>query len=322
LIVKGPVCVPGMPDIIGEVLSDEEIGYAILTFNRLGQTIDVQHSLQPIAKCLESYRTESESIFDGKTLPKNTWMITGEIIDPEIEQAIRDGEYTGWSVTAAPKKSVEEMRRGVKIPKKEGRLMTFKDIEDRGWSPATVSAVDKPSQPLATFKVYEDDEEFVKKYIDLEVDSMTNDENENEKNNVTMSESFFERLFGGLVHKTAPESPVKQEGIPEKNPEKNEEKNEEDTLEAKIDNALEKIDKIETRLNKIENQEEEPEGEETPAAETVAKSTPKENLEEPEEEAEEELESQEVDPDLVKKSAPEESLLERVGRQANGLPKK
>ena len=40
----------------------------------------------------------------------------------------------------------------------------FRDIND--WTPASISIVDKPYHPLAVFEVYENDEEFIKKYID------------------------------------------------------------------------------------------------------------------------------------------------------------
>ena len=40
--------------------------------------------------------------------------------------------------------------------------LKFKDIKD--WKPSTISIVDQPSHPMAVFEVYEDDEEFVKKY--------------------------------------------------------------------------------------------------------------------------------------------------------------
>ena len=46
--------------------------------------------------------------------------------------------------------------------------LKFKDIDK--WKPTSISIVDKPSHPLAVFEVYEDDEEFIKKYSPVEVD--------------------------------------------------------------------------------------------------------------------------------------------------------
>ena len=40
-------------------------------------------------------------------------MISVDVIDPEIQQAISDGKYTGFSISAAPTRSVDEMDRGL-----------------------------------------------------------------------------------------------------------------------------------------------------------------------------------------------------------------
>ena len=52
--------------------------------------------------------------------------------------------------------------------------LKFKDIDK--WKPTSISIVDKPSHPLAVFEVYEDDEEFIKKYSPVEVDKLSNQE--------------------------------------------------------------------------------------------------------------------------------------------------
>ena len=84
--------------------------------------------------------------------------------------------------------------------------LKFKDIKD--WKPSTISIVDQPSHPMAVFEVYEDDEEFVKKYITPEdkVEVMTKEDNG--KNNVQFSEGIFEKLINGLVAKSEPPEPT------------------------------------------------------------------------------------------------------------------
>lgn len=68
--------------------------------------------------------------------------------------------------------------------------LKFKDIKD--WKPSTISIVDQPSHPMAVFEVYENDEEFVKKYIPPEeVEVMTKEDNG--KNNVQVSEGILEK---------------------------------------------------------------------------------------------------------------------------------
>lgn len=54
--------------------------------------------------------------------------------------------------------------------------LTFKDIGD--WSPASISIVDQPSHPLAIFEVYEDDDEFIRKYKHIEVNNMSENNDE------------------------------------------------------------------------------------------------------------------------------------------------
>ena len=43
--------------------------------------------------------------------------------------------------------------------------LKFKDIGE--WTPSSISIVDEPSHPLCHFEVYEDDDEYVKKSIDI-----------------------------------------------------------------------------------------------------------------------------------------------------------
>lgn len=52
--------------------------------------------------------------------------------------------------------------------------LRFKDIND--WKPSSISIVDKPSHPMAVFEVYEDDDEFIKKYAPIEVGKLNNEE--------------------------------------------------------------------------------------------------------------------------------------------------
>lgn len=113
MIVKGAVCIPGIPDATGDILDEETIRQASLIYNRLGLGVDVQHTLQPVGRILESYILESPTPFGGNTYPKGSWFISVDVTDEEIQQAIRDGEYNGFSILAAPYKSVAQMSRGL-----------------------------------------------------------------------------------------------------------------------------------------------------------------------------------------------------------------
>ena len=202
----------------------------------------------------------------------------------------------------------------------------FRDIQD--WTPASISIVDKPYHPLAVFEVYEDDDEFIKKYTN-EVDIMTNNNTPASGDNVVVNGSFMERLIDKLVAKNDPAP-------------------NEDSLSKEI---LEKLDAIEKnqaktdeRLDALENQEPadpeppaEPEGNdgnndgepaEPPAEpegqtvelplnsdgtldmenEVVAKYLPSGNGN-----------SQSVDPDLTITPKTDKSFNERSGRNSNGM---
>lgn len=111
MILKGAVCIPEIPDTSGDILTEEDIRKAALLFNRQVNLIDVQHTLQSIGKLLESYISDTEIEFMGNTYPKGTWWISVDVNKPEIQEAIKRGEYTGFSILSAPYKSVDDMKR-------------------------------------------------------------------------------------------------------------------------------------------------------------------------------------------------------------------
>lgn len=203
--------------------------------------------------------------------------------------------------------------------------LKFKDI-GKDWKPTSISIVDKPGHPLAVFEVYEDDEEFIKKYSPIsEVDKLTKQEKVDET--VTMSSSFFEKLFGGLVSKAdepPAEPPVKDEG-----------------KEDKLDEIIKRLDSFDERIKKLENPEAAPgavqksegasgDGGEGQGQGEGAEATPNPEGEEGKEDEGEEKpivddktmvkKSKEVDPDLNKgTSAPTESFMKRIGRTEDGM---
>lgn len=113
MIVKGPVLVPEIPDKAGDVLDEETIRKALLIIARNGVLMDVQHSLMNVGKLLELYITDSTVEWMGNTLPKGTLFASVDVLKEDIQQAIRDGKYTGFSILSAPTKSVQEMDRGL-----------------------------------------------------------------------------------------------------------------------------------------------------------------------------------------------------------------
>lgn len=187
--------------------------------------------------------------------------------------------------------------------------LKFKDIKD--WKPSTISIVDQPSHPMAVFEVYEDDEEFVKKYITPEdkVEVMTKEDNG--KNNVQFSEGIFEKLINGLVAKSEPPEPTEPPVQNNNEPVEDENK----ILEAigKIDKRLDTMD---ARITKLEGGEKPPEppkdddGGEVNVDTTITADgavNPDATV------------SKSIDPDLAKGNASEKSFLERMGRNIRGM---
>lgn len=195
--------------------------------------------------------------------------------------------------------------------------LKFKDIKD--WKPSTISIVDQPSHPMAVFEVYENDEEFVKKYITPEdkVEVMTKEDNG--KNNVPVSEGILEKLINGLVAKSEP---------PAQNNEPVEDENK--ILEAigKIDKRLDTMD---ARITKLEGGEKPPEPpKDDPVPGAVKKSEPPKDNDGGEVKVDTTITaegavnpdatvSKSIDPDLAKGNASEKSFLERMGRNSNGM---
>ena len=200
----------------------------------------------------------------------------------------------------------------------------FRDIRD--WTPASISIVDKPYHPLAVFEVYEDDDEFIKKYIDPkdEVEIMTKNNTPATGDNVTVSGNFMERLLDKLVAKS---EPVTDEDSTNK-----------EILE-KLNRIEENQTKINGRLDKLENPEPpaEPQdnsGEEPPAEPQDNSGEEPQTVELPlNQDGTLDIEnsvvakylpsgdghSQSVDPDLTITPRTDKSFNERSGRNSNGM---
>lgn len=198
--------------------------------------------------------------------------------------------------------------------------LNFNDIGD--WTPSSISIVDSPDHPLAVFEVYEDDDEFVKKSINID-DNMSNEENMKDET-ISISQSFFEKLLGRTVMKSAEttEPPAKP---PVKSGE-SEDKSDVEKIMAKLDAMDKKIDSIDERLTKVETDEEvgeKPDGEEDPVPGAVTKNeTNGENdsgTNEIVDDSQVVTKSREVDPDKITVTKSEKTFYERIGRKANGM---
>lgn len=127
--------------------------------------------------------------------------------------------------------------------------LEFKDIGE--WTPSAISIVDVPYHPLAYFEVYENDEEFVKKFKENKVKTMSNNQNSQE-GNVTMSEGFFEGLLNRVVGKSNPEPQANPAPAPQQSNGESEVTNAE--ILAEIQKQNERITALENGQNQNQNQ--------------------------------------------------------------------
>ena len=113
MIVKGPILIPNVPDMSGDILDEETVRRAALIIARNGVLTDVQHTLRNVGKILELYVLDTPMDWRGEMLPKGTVMGSIDVIDNDIQQGIREGKLNGFSILAAPTRTMEEMDRGI-----------------------------------------------------------------------------------------------------------------------------------------------------------------------------------------------------------------
>lgn len=189
--------------------------------------------------------------------------------------------------------------------------LKFEDIDE--WTPSSISIVDVPAHPLCKFEVYDDDNEFVTKSIEIqnEGEIMVEPQNQEEPM-MTVSEGFFERMLNRVVGKSEEkEEPTKEEPAKE--------------TDVDIQALVARVEKLEAEVADLKKEEEtkEPEEENEAPAEAVAKSESEgetsEATNETTEEPEVVMKSRSLDPDTITTETTDKSLVERAGRNSNGM---
>lgn len=98
--VTGVVYEPMVEDAHGDFMTAEEIAKAAHWFAKHGNSVDLQHSFQPLdgAAVVESWITKTDSEIGDETIRKGTWMMTVEVTDSATWEKIEKGEITGFSM--------------------------------------------------------------------------------------------------------------------------------------------------------------------------------------------------------------------------------
>ena len=195
------------------------------------------------------------------------------------------------------------------------KRLKFDDIDE--WTPSSISIVDEPFHPLCKFEVYEDDDEYVMKSIEINDGEIMTEKTtiEEQEPMVSGPASFFRELLKRNVGKS------------EEPPEEPEEKEDSEVLAylKKLDERITKLEEANKPAEPVKEAVAKSEGAtegESPEGETEATTEPAETEEEEEEVVDdEEVVTKSIDPDLVKteNSTETKSLVERAGRNTNGM---
>jgi len=109
--VTGVVYEPLAEDAHGNFMTEEEITKAAYYFAKSGSKVDLQHSFEPLdgATVVESWIAKADFSIGDETIQKGTWLMTVEIADQNIWDAIEKGEITGFSMGGVGNYSKEDV---------------------------------------------------------------------------------------------------------------------------------------------------------------------------------------------------------------------
>lgn len=98
--VTGVVYEPLVEDVHGNFMTEDEITKAAHWFLKNSSKVDLQHSFDPLpgASVVESWIAKSDFDINGGKVQKGTWLMTMEVDDAGIWDAIQKGELTGFSM--------------------------------------------------------------------------------------------------------------------------------------------------------------------------------------------------------------------------------
>ena len=109
--VTGIVYEPLTEDTDGNFMTAEEIQKAARWFVKNGDKVDIQHSYEAAegATVVESYITPCDFMISDTPVIKGTWVMTVEIDNAQLWDAVQKGEITGFSMGGVGKYSEEDV---------------------------------------------------------------------------------------------------------------------------------------------------------------------------------------------------------------------
>lgn len=109
--VTGIVYEPMEEDSHGNYMTEEEITKAAYWFAKNGDKVDLQHSFDVLdgATVVENWIAKADFEIDGEAIRKGTWLMTVEVTDESVWEAIEKGDITGFSMGGVGNYSEEDV---------------------------------------------------------------------------------------------------------------------------------------------------------------------------------------------------------------------
>ncbi len=110
--VTGVVYEPLTEDAHGNYMTESEITKAAYYFAKSGNKVDLQHSFEPLdgVAVVESWIAKADFQCGDEPVQKGTWLMTMEIDNQKIWDAIEKGEITGFSMGGVGVYSEEDIQ--------------------------------------------------------------------------------------------------------------------------------------------------------------------------------------------------------------------
>lgn len=128
--ITGIVYEPLIEDAHGNFMTEQEIQKAAYWFAKNGDSVDLQHDFEAVEKVyvVENYVAPCDMEISGEPIAKGTWIMTVEVNNADVWEAVQKGEITGFSMGGVGKYSEEDVDLD-NISKQETPAA---DIEKRG----------------------------------------------------------------------------------------------------------------------------------------------------------------------------------------------
>lgn len=112
--ITGIVYEPMVEDAHGNYMTEDEIRKAAYWFAKNGDKVDIQHSFEEAdgIAVVESYVTPCDMEIGGEPVVKGAWIMTVEVSNDTVWDAVQKGELTGFSMGGVGKYSEEDVDLG------------------------------------------------------------------------------------------------------------------------------------------------------------------------------------------------------------------